>query len=114
MGETFSIWIQTPSAIDSLDTHTWHPVIPVNSGENQDIMVEKVIQHPYTTGKPILSAQIRLNRKPERNKPVRIPIQSEFLKLHPLIDDCHRDVADGFGYFYFEIFLYEDGTVGIP
>ena len=114
MGETFSIWIQAPSAIDSLDTHTWHPVIPVNAGDNQDIFVEKVIQYPFNTGKSVLSAQIRLNRKPERNKPIRIPLQAEFLKVQPLVNDCHRNVADGFGYFYYEILLHEDGTVEIP
>ena len=28
-------------------------------------------------------------------------------------NDCHRNTADGFGYSYFEILLYEDGTMGI-
>jgi len=82
--------------------------------DNQDITLEKVIKHQFNTGRAVLSAQIRLNRKPERNNPVSIPIQSEFLKLQPLVDDCHRDVADGFGYSYFEILLYEDGTIGFP
>jgi hypothetical protein len=76
--------------------------------------VEKLIRHHFSTGRPVLSAQIRLNRKPERHNPVRIPLQSEFLKVHRLVNDCHRNTADGFGYSYFEILLYEDGTIGIP
>ncbi len=113
MGETFSIWIQAPFAFDSLDIRTWHPAIPINTGDNTDIVVEKVSHHSFNTGRSILSAQIRLNRKPEKNDPVRIPLQSEFLKIEPLVDDCHRNVADNFENFYYEILLYEDGTAGM-
>ncbi len=107
VGETFSIWIQPPFAFDSLDIRTWHPIIPVNARNNTDIFVEKVNHHSFNTGRPLLSAQIRLNRKPEKNNPVRISMQSEFLKVQPLVNDCHRNTADNFKYFYYEILLYE-------
>ena len=113
MGETFSIWVNPPFAFDSLDTRTWHPSIPVIARGNTDIIVEKVTHHSFNTGRPLLSAQIRLNRKPEKNNPVRILMQSEFLKVQPLVNDCHRNVADNFEYSYYEILLCEDGFVGI-
>jgi len=113
MGETFSIWIQPSSSFDSLDLKTWHPVIPINTGDNSDISVVGINQHDFNTGRPVLSAEIRLNRKPTKENPVRIPLQSEFLKVQHLENDCHRNVADNFDYFYYEILLYEDGTAGI-
>ena len=113
MGETFSIWINPPIAFDSLDIRTWHPSIPVVARGNTDIVVEKVTRHSFSTGRSLLSAQIRLNRKPEKNNPVRILMQSEFLKVQPLVNDCHRNTADNFEYSYYEILLNEDGSVGI-
>lgn len=113
MGETFSIWIQPSSSFDSSDLKTWHPVIPINTGDNPDIYVEDVKQHNFSTGRTVLSAEIRLNRKPTKGNPVRIPVQSEFLKVQPLENDCHRNFADNFGLFYYEILLYEDGTAGM-
>ncbi|MFO7671198.1 MAG: alpha/beta hydrolase-fold protein [Bacteroidales bacterium] len=113
MGETFSIWVNPPSAFDSLDTRTWHPTIPAMERGNNDIVVDKVTGHSFNTGRPLLSAQIRLNRKPEKNNPVRIQMQSEFLKVQPLVNDCHRNTADNFEYSYYEILLCEDGSVKI-
>jgi hypothetical protein len=113
MGETFSIWIQPSSSFDSSDLKTWHPVIPINTGDNPDISVEEVKQHNFSTGRSVLSAEIRLNRKPTKENPVRIPLQSEYLKVQPLENDCHRNFADNFVFFYYEILIYEDGTVGI-
>ena len=46
-------------------------------------------------------------------KPVRIPRQTEFLKVQPLVNDCHRNTADNFTYVYYEILLHADGTAGI-
>lgn len=113
MGETFSIWIQAPFAFDSLDTLTWHPVIPVHTGDNTDFVVENVTHHSFNTGRPLHSAQIKLHRKPEKNNPIRIPLRSEFLKIQPLVNDCHRNTADNFKYVYYEILLHEDGTAGL-
>jgi len=113
MGETFSIWIQTTSAYDSLDIETWHPVVPINSDDNSDILVNDIKQHIFNTGRAVLSAEICLKRKPTKDNPVRIPVQSEFLKVEQLKNDCHRNTADNFGYYYYEIVVYEDGTAGI-
>ncbi len=104
-GETFSIWIQPPSAFDSLDIATWHPTVPVNNRNNPDITVVGIKQHLFNTGRAVLSAQIRLNRTPTKENPIRIPIQSEFLKIEPLQNDCHRNTADNFSYSNFEIII---------
>jgi hypothetical protein len=111
MGETFSIWIEPPAAFDPSDLKTWHPVVPVNTGDNPDIYVERINQHNFSTGRQVMSAEIHLNRKPTEGNPVRIPVQSEFLKVESLLKDCHRPVADNFNYLYYEILLYEDGNV---
>jgi len=113
MGEAFSIWIQPSSSFDSADIKTWHPVVPVNTDDNPDIIVDHVMQHNFSTGRTLLSAEMRLQRKPEKGNPVRIPVQSEFLKVEPLKNGCSRDVADNFGFYYYEILLYEDGTAAI-
>jgi hypothetical protein len=109
-GETFSVWIQPSSSLDPTDLKTWHPVTPVNAGDDKDISVEEIKQYNFSTGRMILSAIIRLNRKPTKGNPVRIPVQSEFLKIEPLMNACHRDFADNFSFFYYEILIYEDGT----
>ena len=113
MGETFSIWIEPSEAFDFSDVRTWHPVVPVNAGDNPDIYVERIMQHNFSTGRPVISAEISIKRKPTKGNPVRIPFQSEFLKVQPLENDCHRPVADNFNYFFGEVLLYEDGTTGI-
>lgn len=113
IGEIFSIWIQPSSAFDSIDIDTWHPTIPINNKINPDISVVEIKQHLFNTGRAVLSAQIRLNKTPTKNNPIRIPIQSEFLKVEPVENDCHRNTADNFDYFYFEIIINSDGTAGI-
>jgi hypothetical protein len=113
IGETFSIWINPIIAFDSTDVNTWHPVIPVNTGDNPDISIGKIIQHNFSTGRHVLSAEIILNRKPGKDSPVKIPLQSEFLRVQPLENDCHRDAADNFRLFYYNILIFEDGTAGM-
>ena len=104
-GEVFSIWIRPSAAFDPADRDTWHPTVAVNRSGNTDIQVEEVRQHNFSTGRALLSAQIRLNRTPTADNPVRIPLQAEFLKLQPLTDDCHRKFADNFDYAFYEIVL---------
>ncbi len=111
IGEVFSIWIQPSEAFDRLDQGTWHPMIPVNGSSNPDVTVEEIIQHRYNTGRAVLSAQIRLNRSPTKTNPVKIPLQTEFLKVEYLEDDCHRNTADNFEYAYYDLIVREDGTV---
>jgi enterochelin esterase-like enzyme len=113
IGETFSIWIKSVSAFDSLDIETWHPTVPINNRNNPDISVIEIKQYLFNTGRAVLSAQIRLNRKPTKNNPIKIPIQSEFLKVQPLENDCHRNTADNFNYFYFEIIINVEGVAEI-
>jgi len=111
--ETFSIWIRPLSAIDQGDTTTWHPTTPINWRANPDIAVEKIIQHRYSTGRAILSAEISLNRKPTRDNPIRIPLQVESLKVQYLENDCHRNTADNFNYSYYDLVIYENGSAEI-
>ncbi len=112
-GEIFSIWVQTPSLFEVKDNATWHPTIPINGKNNPDIIVEEIIQHRYNTGRNVFSAQIQLTRKPTKNNPVKISLQSEFLKVQYIENDCHRNTADNFKYYYYEIVIYEDGSAGL-
>ncbi|RLD31515.1 MAG: hypothetical protein DRI73_08600 [Bacteroidetes bacterium] len=111
VGETFSIWIQTPSLFEIKDSATWHPTIPINRNNNPDIVVEDIIQYRYNTGRDIFSAQMRLTRKPTKKNPVRIPIQAEFLKVQYLENDCHRNTADNFTYYFYDLVIFKNGTV---
>ena len=113
LGETFSIWIQVPKGFDSKDNSTWHPVVPINTSDNKDIRIEKILHHSFNTGRDVLSAQIRLNRIPTEDNPIRIPIQSELLKVQYLENDCHRKTSDNFTYNYGELVLKEDGTMEV-
>ena len=109
VGEVFSIWIQTPSLFEKKDSSTWHPTIPINQKDNPDIIIESINQYRYNTGRNVFSAQMRLTRKPTKNKPVRIPLQAEFLKVQYLENDCHRNTADNFSYCFYNIVLFENG-----
>lgn len=102
----------TPPDYDSCETSKRYPVIYYFHGCGGSYRRSGTYSS-FNTGRPLLSAQIRLNRKPEKNNPVRILMQSEFLKVQPLVNDCHRNVADNFEYSYYEILLCEDGSVGI-
>jgi hypothetical protein len=113
LNETFSIWILPQLPFGPLDTSTWHPTTPVNWKKNPDVTIEEIRQHRYNTGRAILSAQISLNRKPTRDDPVRIPLQTEWLKVQYLEGDCHRNTADNFNYSYYELVIYEDGSARI-
>jgi hypothetical protein len=110
LGETFSIWVRCPDALDSLDRSTWHPTIPVESKSNQDFVIEKIVHHNQSTGRDLLSALLRLRRNPAKNESVKFTLQTELLKVEPLLNDCHRNTADNFGYFYLDIDLKKDGT----
>ncbi|MFI0429367.1 alpha/beta hydrolase [Mariniflexile sp. HMF6888] len=110
LGEVFSIWIQTPSTIEDKDIASWHPVIPLNDRNNPDVLIDKIHERQMNTGRNCLSAQIRLNRAPTKSRPVRIPIQVEFLQAEPMDKDCHRNTADKFEYAYYDIILLPNGT----
>ena len=110
-GEVFSIWIQTPSTIETKDIATWHPVVPLNGRDNPDVSVEKIKQAHRNTGRSSLSAQLRLNRKPTTQAPVRIPIQLEFLQAEYIEGDCHRKTLDKYDYAYYDLNILADGTL---
>ncbi|MCB0689175.1 MAG: hypothetical protein KDC53_21705 [Saprospiraceae bacterium] len=112
-GETFAIWIQPEQAFDSLDQNTWHSTIPINNAGNTDIEIKEIIPHHFTTGKSVLSAQMRLFRSPTPDHPIRIPLRTEFLKMEPLTNDCHRPTADNFQYAFVTLILNADGTIEI-
>lgn len=110
IGETFSIWIRYPQALDGQDKSTWHPTVPIESKSNQSLSVEKIVHHDQSTGRALLSAQVQLKRSPTKDQSVKFILQTEFLKVQPLVNDCHRSTADNFGYFYCDIEFTEDGT----
>jgi hypothetical protein len=113
IGETFSIWIQVPEGFDSKDNSTWHPVVPINKNDNRDISLVQILHHKFNTGRDVLSAQIRINRIPTKENPIRIPIQTELLKVQHLENDCHRNTSDNFKYAFGELVLNEDGTIEV-
>jgi hypothetical protein len=109
-GEIFSIWIQSGDPFDSTITQTWHPIVPVYEGGQQDFRLLDMRFHSFSTGRDVISAQIQLTRNPTKDHPVSIPFQTEILRVQPLVDDCHRDATDDFTFFYGEILIHDDGT----
>ncbi len=112
-GETFSIWIRARHTGDTSKVMTWHPVIPINTGDHPDIRIREVLHYPFNTGRDVLSAQMQFRKNLAGDHPIRIPFRTEILKVQPLEDDCHRDAADDFTYFFGEIIWYPDGTFAI-
>ena len=108
-GEVFSIWMKVPSVLEDKDSSTWHPLVPLNGKDHPDVRVVEINQWRMNTGRSILSAQLKLNRRPTRDKPVKIPVQVEFLQAEYLEDDCHRNTADKFGYAYYDLIMFENG-----
>ena len=111
IGEVFSIWIKTPSPLEEKDQQTWHPTTPLNGKNAPDIFVEEILQTRRNTGRSSLSAQLRLLHSPTIDNPVRIPVQVEFLQAEYLLDDCHRNTTDKFGYGYYDLLLLENGEI---
>jgi len=111
LGETFSIWIQTPSPLEAKDLATWHPVIPLNGRDHPDVCVDDIKLWRMNTGRSTLSAQVKLNRKPTKKKPIRIPVQVEYLQVEYMEGDCHRNTADKYGHAYYDLLLKADGTL---
>ncbi|OFX41065.1 MAG: hypothetical protein A2X05_11570 [Bacteroidetes bacterium GWE2_41_25] len=112
-GEIFSIWVQLPDAYDPRDTDTWHPVIPINNANNPGVVLEDIAYHSFSTGRSLMSAMIRLDKKPSEENPLKFAVQSELLWTEVIDKHCHRPVADGFGYAYLNIHISEDGTASI-
>jgi hypothetical protein len=113
MNETFSLWIRPQSSLAALVDSTWQPTTPINWKVNPDVSVKDILQYQHSTGRAILSAQISLDRNPTKEKPIRISLQTESLKVQYLENDCHRNTADDFRYSYYDLVIYEDGSIGM-
>ncbi len=112
-GEIFSIWVQLPNAHDSRDKDTWHPVIPINKRDNPVVIFDDIMYHQFSTGRSLMSGLIRLDKKPSAETPFRFAVQSELLRTEVIDNHCHRPVADGFSYSFYDIIIKEDGSAMI-
>ena len=110
LGETFSIWVQPALGFDTLDTFTWHPTVPVNASGNPDVLFNQINHHRMSTGRSLRSAEMQLTRLPTEDHPILIPMQVELLRVQKLENDCHRNTADQFAHYYFDVILQADGT----
>ncbi len=111
VGEEFSVWIRMDRGLDSTDQLTWHPAMPINRAPNNDVVLASTRQHRFSTGRSLLSGQMKLTRNPTMDRPIRIPIQVELLGVAPLHDDCHRNAADDFDFYYGDLILSSDGSL---
>lgn len=101
-GEIFSVWIRIPSGEAPDDLDTWHPVTPVGGEGSMEIHVENIQEYLFSTGKPSLSAQMKLPANYFQNDPGTLNVQSELNWMYPA-DDCHRGSVDRFYIHYFQV-----------
>jgi hypothetical protein len=101
-GEIFSVWIRLASGEAPEDQDTWHPVVPVGGEGSMDIHVEDVKEHLFSTGRPSLSAQMRLPANHAANESNILNVQSELIWMFPA-DDCHRGSVDRIFIHYFQV-----------
>ncbi len=101
-GETFSVWIRIPQGEDPVDRDTWHPVVPVGGKGSMDIHVDNINEYLWSTGRPLLSAQMRLPVIQAENKSSTLNVQSEMIRLLPA-SDCHRGSVDRICIRYFRV-----------
>jgi hypothetical protein len=101
-GEIFSIWIRIPAGVAPEDQDTWHPVTPVGGTGSMDIHVDNVNEYLFSTGRPSLSAQMKLPASYNENETNTLNVQSELIWMYPA-DDCHRGSVDRIYIHYFKI-----------
>jgi hypothetical protein len=103
-GEIFSVWIRIPSGEAPEDLDTWHPVMPVGGEGSMEIQVENVKEYLFSTGRPSLSAQMKLPANNCANETGTLNVQSELIWMFPA-DDCHRGSVDRIYIHYFQVLL---------
>jgi len=101
-GEIFSVWIRIPAGEAPEDQDTWHPVTPVGGTGSMDIHVDNVNEYLFSTGRPSLSAQMKLPASYNENETNTLNVQSELIWMYPA-DDCHRGSVDRIYIHYFKI-----------
>ncbi|KPL15606.1 MAG: hypothetical protein AMS26_07280 [Bacteroides sp. SM23_62] len=109
-GETFSVWIRIPEGEDPVDLDTWHPVVPVGGQGSMDVHVENVNEYLWSTGRPLLSAQMRFPVNHAGNQSSTLNVQSELVRLLPA-NDCHRGSVDRIYIHYFRVPLRMDKII---
>jgi hypothetical protein len=101
-GELFSIWIKIPTGDAPEDVGTWHPVVPISGEGSMDIHVESIREYLFSTGRPSLSAQMRLPATYDTGKRNFLHVQSELIWMQPAAD-CHRGSVDRIFIRYFRL-----------
>jgi hypothetical protein len=101
-GEVFSVWIRIPEGEDPGDRNTWHPVVPVGGQSSMGIRVEDVNEYLWSTGRPLLSAQMRCPANGTGDHGPTLKVQSELIRLLPA-RDCHRGSVDRIYIHYFHL-----------
>lgn len=101
-GEIFSVWIRIASGEAPDDLDTWHPVTPIGGRGSMEIHVDNVREHLFSTGRPLLSAQMRLPAINSKNQTGMLNVQSELNWMYPA-HDCHRGSVDRIYIHYFQV-----------
>ena len=101
-GEIFSVWIRIPSGEAPEDKDTWHPVVPVGGQGSMEIHVENIKEYLFSTGRPSLSAQMKLPANYSARQTNTLNVQSELIWMFPA-DDCHRGSVDRIYIHYFQV-----------
>jgi hypothetical protein len=101
-GELFSVWIRIPSGEAPEDLDTWHSVVPVGGQGSMEIHVENIKEYLFSTGRPSLSAQMKLPANYSANETSTLNVHSELIWMYPA-DDCHRGSVDRIYIHYFQV-----------
>jgi hypothetical protein len=67
-----------------------------------EIHVENVNEYLLSTGRTLLSAQMRLPATYDGNETITLNVQSELIRMLPA-NDCHRGSVDKFYLHYFQV-----------
>jgi len=101
-GEIFSVWIRIPAGEAPEDLDTWHPVTPVGGPGSMKVQVNNIKEYLFSTGRPSLSAQMKLPATYPANEVKTLNVQSELIWMCPA-DDCHRGSVDRIFIHYFQV-----------
>lgn len=110
-GEVVSVWVQTPRGYAPSDRNTWHPVMPLNQADNQDVSLIRRISYSLNRGRSVLSGQFRLNRQPTIEHPIDIPLRSEM--VYTMYSAGSAKNIDSYTYRYFKLRLPLSLAIGV-